>query len=135
MNYSQKLRSPKWQKKRLEILQRDQFKCCLCGDEETELHVHHLKYTGEPWEAPNDKLQTLCADCHSLTRSTDLDECIKTIKYTDGFSMYIARQQIDGRVLFAFREIPESDFMHVMGFSFNSKAVFDMVEFFKHHRP
>ncbi len=66
MTYSEKLRNPKWQRKRLEILQRDNFKCCLCGDEETELHVHHLKYTGEPHEAPNKDLQTLCAHCHLI---------------------------------------------------------------------
>ena len=64
MNYSEKLKSPKWQKKRLEVLNRDNFKCCSCGDEETELHVHHLKYTGEPYDAPLEDLQTLCKHCH-----------------------------------------------------------------------
>lgn len=65
-NYSEKLRSPMWQKKRLEILSRDNFTCYSCGDTETELHVHHLKYTGEPYEAPNEDLQTLCKHCHSI---------------------------------------------------------------------
>ena len=32
MNYSEQLKSPKWQKKRLEIMQRDKFTCQLCGD-------------------------------------------------------------------------------------------------------
>ena len=40
--YSQKLRDPKWQKKRLEVLQRDEFCCQLCNDKETELHIHHI---------------------------------------------------------------------------------------------
>lgn len=66
MKYQDKLRSPKWQKKRLEILQRDNFTCQLCGDEKTELHVHHIKYTGEPCEAPDEDLQTLCKTCHEL---------------------------------------------------------------------
>jgi len=66
MNYSEKLKSPKWQKKRLEILQRDNFTCQLCTDTETELHIHHLKYTGEPHEAPDDDLQTLCKVCHEF---------------------------------------------------------------------
>lgn len=66
MNYSEKLKHPNWQKKRLEILQRDNFTCQLCTDTETELHVHHLKYTGEPFEAPNEDLQTLCKRCHKL---------------------------------------------------------------------
>lgn len=64
MDYSTKLKSPKWQKKRLEVFNRDNFSCRTCGDTETELHVHHLKYTGEPWDAPLEDLQTLCKDCH-----------------------------------------------------------------------
>lgn len=64
--YSEKLKDPRWQKKRLKILERDGFKCCYCGDEETTLNVHHKKYTGEPWEANNEDLETLCETCHSL---------------------------------------------------------------------
>lgn len=65
MTYAEKLKDPRWQKKRLEILQRDGFSCQFCGDTETELHVHHKEYSGEPWEADNDNLQTLCKHCHS----------------------------------------------------------------------
>ena len=64
-NYSQKLKSPKWQKKRLEILQRDEFKCKNCNSEEKTLHIHHLDYDKcEPWEYENRFLITLCEDCH-----------------------------------------------------------------------
>jgi hypothetical protein len=66
MDYSEKLLDPKWQKKRLETLNRDNFTCCFCGDTETELHVHHLKYTGEPYEALLNDLETLCCHCHYL---------------------------------------------------------------------
>lgn len=65
-NYSEKLKSPKWQKKRLEILNRDDFTCCKCGDKDTELHVHHLKYKVEPWDVPNEDLETLCKHCHKF---------------------------------------------------------------------
>lgn len=64
MKYSEELKSPKWQRKRLEVLNRDNFKCCLCGDTETELHVHHLKYNGKPYESDLDDLETLCWVCH-----------------------------------------------------------------------
>ncbi len=64
MTYSEKLRDPRWQKKRLEILNRDGFACRLCGDKETELHIHHKKYHGDPWEAKDENLETLCKDCH-----------------------------------------------------------------------
>ncbi len=69
MNYSEKLRDPRWQKKRLEILKRDKFSCTLCRDKETTLHVHHKKYTGNPWDAPNEDLVTHCEHCHSFTES------------------------------------------------------------------
>lgn len=64
--YTQKLKDPRWQKKRLIILERDEFTCLLCGDDSEELHVHHTRYVGEPWECPNEHLQTLCKTCHSI---------------------------------------------------------------------
>ena len=68
MNYSEKLKDPRWQKKRLEILKRDNFTCKKCGDKTTTLHIHHLKYmkNKEPWETPKKDLITLCEDCHTL---------------------------------------------------------------------
>ena len=63
--YTKLLKHPKWQKKRLKILERDEFKCRLCQDKETTLHVHHLKYNkGEPWEGEDENLLTLCEQCH-----------------------------------------------------------------------
>jgi hypothetical protein len=64
-SYSEKLRDPRWQKKRLEILQRDNFKCRICNDTESELQVHHLSYANDPWEIDNWYLVTLCKDCHA----------------------------------------------------------------------
>ncbi len=72
-SYSDKLKDPRWQRKRLEILNRDEFKCRSCGDTEKMLHVHHLCYekNKEPWETKNDDLVTLCADCHSAATYLD----------------------------------------------------------------
>lgn len=65
MAYSDLLRDPRWQKKRLEILERDGWQCRECGDDKATLHVHHLWYPkGAPWEAPGDILMTLCERCH-----------------------------------------------------------------------
>jgi hypothetical protein len=65
MKYSDKLKSPKWQKKRLEILNRDNFTCRMCGSEDKTLHIHHLEYYNcEPWEYDNRLLITLCENCH-----------------------------------------------------------------------
>lgn len=63
--YAEKLRDPRWQKKRLEIFARDNFTCKVCGDDKNTLHVHHKEYNGcEPWEYDNSLLDTICADCH-----------------------------------------------------------------------
>lgn len=66
-NYSDLLKSPKWQKKRLEIMNRDKFTCKLCGDTETQLHVHHKEYINgnDPWDYDNKLLITICEDCHT----------------------------------------------------------------------
>lgn len=64
MTYSEKLTDPRWQRKRLEILNRDNFSCQLCGSDKYTLHVHHKSYNGDPWETANSELITLCEDCH-----------------------------------------------------------------------
>lgn len=91
MNYSEKLKDPRWQKKRLEILSRDNFTCQCCGDKDTSLHIHHSKYTGEPWEAPNEDLKTLCEHCHYCIDVESLAEGgIKVTKFKtqQGRSVY-----------------------------------------------
>lgn len=71
MTYSTKLKSPLWQRKRLEIMQRDDFKCCLCQKTENELNVHHLYYTPntEPWGYDSECYITLCKDCHTYVHN------------------------------------------------------------------
>lgn len=66
-NYSELLKDPKWQRKRLEILQRDEFTCQYCQSSEKTLHVHHHYYIKErdPWEYHESALITLCEECHS----------------------------------------------------------------------
>jgi hypothetical protein len=63
--YSEKLKDPKWQRKRLEILNRDNFTCQECFDKENMLVIHHKIYEGsDPWDTCNEGLVTLCQDCH-----------------------------------------------------------------------
>jgi hypothetical protein len=68
LTYSEKLKDPRWQKKRLEILQRDNWTCQQCCDTESTLHVHHRRYLPgkEPWDIPNEYLVTLCESCHEF---------------------------------------------------------------------
>jgi 5-methylcytosine-specific restriction endonuclease McrA len=68
---------PLWQKKRLEIMQRDEFVCTSCGSGDNTLNVHHLtpyKKGAKPWEYENDELVTICEECHKYISET-IDEC------------------------------------------------------------
>jgi len=66
MNYSEKLKDPRWQKRRLEVLERDEWCCQSCGDSESTLYVHHLYYARgkEPWDYPLNAYLTMCGECH-----------------------------------------------------------------------
>lgn len=63
-------RHPEWQKKRLEIMQRDGFSCKRCGSKDDTLNVHHGYYLKDhkPWEYPNQSLHTLCEICHKIVQ-------------------------------------------------------------------
>jgi hypothetical protein len=65
-SYWIKLKDPRWQKKRLKILERSNFTCELCDDTETTLHVHHKAYRkgADPWDYEDYELQCLCENCH-----------------------------------------------------------------------
>ncbi len=66
-SYAEQLRDPRWQKKRLELLEEAAWTCKECGEETKELHVHHMYYKKglAPWEYPIDALLVLCKDCHA----------------------------------------------------------------------
>lgn len=68
MTYSEKLKDPRWQRKRLEILSRDGFKCRECKTETESLHVHHCFYRKDkdPWEYDDFVLISLCDECHKM---------------------------------------------------------------------
>ena len=63
--YHQLLKDGRWQRRRLEIMQRDDFKCRDCGTTD-DLNVHHIRYIAghKPWEYEDIDLITLCGKCH-----------------------------------------------------------------------
>lgn len=73
MTYAEKLRDPRWQRKRLEILERDKWTCAICEDKESTLHVHHKHYRDglDPWDYEDGNLTTLCERCHSDIKAHD----------------------------------------------------------------
>ena len=65
-SYSQLLRDPRWQRKRLEILNRDDWRCQICAQIDKPLNVHHLFYIKgrAPWQYLDSAFTTLCDECH-----------------------------------------------------------------------
>jgi len=57
-------KDPRWQKRRLQIMERDGWACVACRRTDETLHVHHKAYYGMPWEVSDHDLQTLCEQCH-----------------------------------------------------------------------
>lgn len=66
MTYAEKLRDPRWQKKRLELFNDANWRCQYCGAKDVELHIHHLRYLPrtEPWDYANDLYVVACKMCH-----------------------------------------------------------------------
>ena len=64
--YSELLKDPRWQKKRLKIFERDNFKCVRCEREDKTLHAHHKYYikNRDPWNYNDCVIATLCDPCH-----------------------------------------------------------------------
>lgn len=71
LNYAEKLKNPLWQKKRLQVFERDNWTCQSCNrnclQSQLTMHVHHIKYLPnlEPWEYEDHYLATLCELCHN----------------------------------------------------------------------
>lgn len=99
LTYKEQIAHPKWQKKRLEILQRDNFTCQICLDTETQLHIHHQYYDKTfqtmAWEYPNHAYKTLCADCHKAITvhleeyGNDKEFSVLKLKSAEGVAMPI----------------------------------------------
>ncbi len=80
-SYSEKLRDPRWQKKRLEILNRDDWTCKFCKSKEIEFHVHHETYIKrrEPWDYPDENFTSLCKDCHLVVENFKSERKVKIL--------------------------------------------------------
>lgn len=90
MKYSDQLRDPRWQRKRLEIMEAADFACENCGGTDKMLAVHHRLYVKgrKAWEYERELLECLCEDCHQekhrlqhelnalLLMSADLEQVI-----------------------------------------------------------
>ncbi len=82
MDYVEKLKDPRWQKRRLEMLEKASWKCEICMDDKNTLHVHHLSYRDrqEPWEYDDGELVVLCHECHEIIHGKYLVSLFSALK-------------------------------------------------------
>jgi hypothetical protein len=118
--YWELLRDPRWQRMRLEVMQRDDFRCRYCGVNDKTLNVHHTYYAKgrAPWEYDAESLLTLCEACHQWVE-TDTAELRKLIGAIGEYDRWIARGYL--RALLSQRShkdpvlIPVPDFHDAIG--------------------
>lgn len=79
MLYAEKLKDPRWQRKRLEVFRRADFACEYCGVKDKPLSAHHTNYRKglAPWDYTLSELLCLCDACHGKWHSEKacLDAC------------------------------------------------------------
>lgn len=80
--YAELLKHPKWQEKRLRVLEGAGFRCVRCFNAERSLHAHHKVYLKghKPWEYEDALLECLCERCHDQahTERAELEYMITT---------------------------------------------------------
>lgn len=81
--YTEKFKDPRWQKKRLEILERDEWECKICLEDSITLNVHHkyYDYGKDPWEYPSIAFSTICEHCH-YKEKVNMRDAIKDLEDT-----------------------------------------------------
>lgn len=124
--YLEKLRDPRWQKKRLEILSRDEWTCQCCFDTTSTLHVHHRRYLPkrEPWEYPDGHLVTLCESCHQ-NETDGMREALFLLE--ESAALFFLSHDVD-TLACALHESPRRDaphFMAVVDYFLKNEDLFD----------
>jgi 5-methylcytosine-specific restriction endonuclease McrA len=106
-SYGELLRDPRWQRKRLEVMQREDFTCQNCGAKNQTLNVHHRYYAKgmKPWEYDDDTLHCLCEPCHEKiqTRLTHMHWIIGMLPNMDAIA------DADSLLRLLFRKAPADE--------------------------
>jgi len=92
--YYEKLKDPRWQRKRLEVMNRAHFLCEKCYNENNTLNVHHLYYMSkrDPWDYPDFALICICNECHAdehENKFNTFEETIESLVDDQFFNPYI----------------------------------------------
>jgi len=122
--YSEKLKDPRWQKRRLEKLGSAFWRCEKCSSTQVTLHIHHIKYIRgrEPWEYADNELRVLCAKCHSEEHPDKPRRGVGR-KLSGGFTMVANSTGRDKRLGYCARGILLMASTHSKGWQFNLKSI------------
>lgn len=142
-DYSKKLLDPRWQKKRLEILQRDSWTCQHCLSTTDTLHVHHRRYIQgkDPWDYDDSLLVALCESCHSI-ESEQMPEVIHDLAcmLKDKFFAVDVYLLADALNQFDYFKGSSNDAAFIIAFMLKNEEVFNAVrdvyqEYLKNSKP
>lgn len=67
-DFFQSYQTAEWQRLKNKVLERDNYTCQICGENQGLMQVHHITYKrcgGKAYNAPMGDLITLCEDCHN----------------------------------------------------------------------
>lgn len=127
--YAEKLKDPRWQKMRLKIMERDDFACQYCGENENTLHVHHVEYRrgADPWDYREYQLLTVCEHCHKWEHDyrTEIEEKLLSVLKIAG----ISATDIDGFACDLAGHVGKG------GAGNKAKAIFSLFEKMVSHNP
>lgn len=130
LTYSEKLRDPRWQKKRLEVMQRDGFKCQICGSIDIELHVHHKSYKDNPWESDASELITYCKECHwFVEQSKDVLKSVSDIVRCDALFLFFGISIETEKPVCVFYKVVNPGLVHLL--TLNEVGLSNIVDLFK----
>lgn len=101
-SYFELLKDPRWQRRRLEILQVTDFQCGNCEAKDKTLHVHHKLYRkgANPWEYADHELQALCEDCHAAEHAVR-EELAQVMALMEPYDLDRLLGYAQGMMLFA----------------------------------
>jgi CRISPR/Cas system-associated protein Cas10 (large subunit of type III CRISPR-Cas system) len=110
--FFEKYKDPRWQKKRLEIMEASDFMCEMCGDGSETLSVHHKYYIqgNDPWDYSNDALVTLCNTCHKNEHVSKDHFEVFLREMKERFTFYQLSRIFDG-ILYELTEADQDEYM------------------------
>lgn len=128
MTYREKLLDPRWQKKRLFVLERDNWTCQACQSTTKTLNVHHKFYEGykDPWDYDDNVLVTLCQECHASEEGTKaIFKAFTNKLLLAGFNYENLSMYLLGLMVVPTFEVSRFDRVRLAGFATSSRSTLD----------